>query len=640
MSARVVVRVLCLSVLLASAVACKEEGGVTVSSFKFNGTQAVSEGQLRSVLSTVASSKIPFGQKHYFSRQQFDADLKRIVAFYNDRGYPDARVTSFDAKLNKDQTAVDITVNIAEGEPLRVEQLTLVGFEPLPAEHRAALDAQMPLRTGQPLDRALLQANREAALDELKDHGYPYASVKLEVVSGTNDHARAVTLRAEPGPLTNFGPIEIVGNESVSENVVRRQLTYRPGRIFRQSALQDSQRKLYTAELFEFANVQPVKTEGQPLEIPTRVTIKEGKHQKVNFSFGYGSEERARTQVDWRQVNFFGGARTAGVLARYSSLDKGLRLSFKQPYFFSPRYELGVSAQSWWSDEPAFTLATNGGRITVTRQFRRGGGPVLGSRPATSLSLSYINENQEYTINEKYLNDPTLRDDFIALGLDPRCAPPQFCDFPIKGTRSAYAFDGGRNTTNNLLDASRGYVAAVHFEQAAKMLGGTYSYFETTTEGRYYRSFGRVVGAVQARLGSIQPHGDLEANVPFFKRYFLGGANNLRGWGRFDVAPTSGSGFPLGGASFFNFSTEVRVPVWGSIGGVLFLDGGNVWTDPWNFNLNDMRYDVGPGLRYNTKIGPIRADLGYQLNPIAGLQVNGKPEARQFRFHFSIGQAF
>jgi outer membrane translocation and assembly module TamA len=53
-----------------------------------------------------------------------------------------------------------------------------------------------------------------------------------------------------------------------------------------------------------------------------------------------------------------------------------------------------------------------------------------------------------------------------------------------------------------------------------------------------------------------------------------------------------------------------------------------------------MRYDIGPGLRYNTKIGPIRADLGYQLNPIPGLQVNGKPEGRRFRFHFSIGQAF
>ena len=46
--------------------------------------------------------------------------------------------------------------------------------------------------------------------------------------------------------------------------------------------------------------------------------------------------------------------------------------------------------------------------------------------------------------------------------------------------------------------------------------------------------------------------------VPFFKRYFLGGATNLRGWGRFEVAPLSGEGLPIGGHSLLNFSTELR----------------------------------------------------------------------------------
>src|SRR5215208_506082 len=89
---RRVLRATCLCVLIAAA-ACKEEGGVKVSSFKFIGTRAVSDGQLRSILATAASSKLPWGEKHYFSREQFEADLKRIAAFYKDRGYPDARVT-------------------------------------------------------------------------------------------------------------------------------------------------------------------------------------------------------------------------------------------------------------------------------------------------------------------------------------------------------------------------------------------------------------------------------------------------------------------------------------------------------------------------------------------------------------------
>jgi outer membrane protein assembly complex protein YaeT len=621
--------------ILATALgACKEEGGVKVSSFAFKGTRGVTPAQLKSVLATAASSKIPWGTKHYFSREQFEADLKRIVAFYKDRGYPDARVTSFDVKLNQEQTAVDITINIDEGQPVRVERVDSSGFDALPEPHRRKLEAQLPLKPGQPLDRALLQASREAALDELKDHGYPYASVRISESPGSSERNRVVALNAEAGPLAHFGPIEISGNSSVSDNVVRRQLTYRPGQLFRQSALQESQRKLYGPELFDFANVEPLRTEDKPTEVPTRVTVTEGKHQKVNLGVGYGTEERARVQIDWRHVNFGGGARTMGVLARYSGLDRGVRLNFKEPYFFGPQNDITLSDHSWHSDDPAITLDTNGGRATITRHFRRGGGPVLSSRPTTTLSFTYANERENYAISNEALQDLSFRDELIALGLDPRRGTGS-------GTRSAISLDGGRNTTNNLLDAKQGYVASIHLEQAGRWLAGSYDYYELTTEGRIYRSIGnRLVAAVQLRLGSIDAFGNQDVKVPFFKRYFLGGATNLRGWGRFEVAPLSGRGLPIGGHSFMNFSTEMRANVWRSLGAVVFLDGGNVWTNPWDFNVNDMRYDVGPGLRYQTPIGPIRADLGFQLNPIPGLLVNGKEEARHFRFHFSIGQAF
>src|SRR5512133_383517 len=184
---RFLIRAVVLCVIAAAATSCKEEGGVKVTSFTFKGTKAVTPGQLKSVLATSASSKIPWGQKHYFSRDQFEADLKRIVAFYKDRGYPDARVTSFDAKLNDAQTSVAITIDIDEGQPIRVERIDFSGFEPLPAQHRHTLEGQLPLKAGQPLDRALLQASREAALDELKDHGYPYASVRIAESPGSSE---------------------------------------------------------------------------------------------------------------------------------------------------------------------------------------------------------------------------------------------------------------------------------------------------------------------------------------------------------------------------------------------------------------------------------------------------------------------
>ncbi len=84
----------------------------------------------------------------------------------------------------------------------------------------------------------------------------------------------------------------------------------------------------------------------------------------------------------------------------------------------------------------------------------------------------------------------------------------------------------------------------------------------------------------------------------------------------------------------------MRVPVWVNLSAVLFADGWKVWNNAWDFNVRDLRYDVGPGLRYLTPIGPLRLDFGYQLNPIAGLVVDGKTDLPRYRFHFSIGQAF
>jgi translocation and assembly module TamA len=128
--------------------------------------------------------------------------------------------------------------------------------------------------------------------------------------------------------------------------------------------------------------------------------------------------------------------------------------------------------------------------------------------------------------------------------------------------------------------------------------------------------------------------------VPFFKRQFLGGASSLRGWGRFEVSPLSGSGLPIGGFSALESSGEVRVLVRDRLILVAFIDAGNAWARGGRLVLSELLYDVGPGLRYITPIGPIRVDLARQLTPIEGLVINGLPESRRWRLHIGIGQSF
>jgi outer membrane protein assembly complex protein YaeT len=621
--------------LIAATAGCVEgeQSAVRVKSLKFTGVKAVEPGQLKDVLATVQSSKLPWGTKHYFTREQFEADLKRIVAFYRDRGFPDAKVRSFDVKMNDKQDAVDITLHVEEGQPIVVEAVEYQGFDVLPAGELDELKGRIALKAQAPLDRALAQASREAALDEVKDHGYPYATVRLTERPGSTDRARVITLVTTPGTLARYGAIDVQGNTSVSDNVVIRQLTFRPNRRFRLSQLQESQRRLYSLETFQFANVEPVIVEGeQPEIVPVKVTVTEGKHRKVNFGIGYGSEEKARGSIDWRHVNFFGGARTLQIEGSYSALSKGARVNFRQPYVFGPRYNAVSTAQSWHRDEPAYDLVTRGGRVTLERTFARRG-PISQRQGTMALSLSYTNEYQSYTVTEEALNTPEFLKTLIALGFDPLSGRG-------RGRLSSLDLDFHRATTDSTINAKRGYMLDAHFERAGSVLQGDFDFAEVILEGRGYLSLGtRAVAAVKVRGGSIgRPNGP-NLTVPFYRRYFLGGAQSLRGWGRFEVSPLF-DGLSIGGHTMFETSAELRAPIWGNLSAVLFADAGNVWNNAWAFDFSDMRYDVGPGLRYMTPIGPIRADLGYQLNPIEGLLIDGKPQSRRFRFHFSIGQAF
>jgi outer membrane protein assembly complex protein YaeT len=601
--------------------ACREQGDIKIHSLDFQGVKQVNKKALADALQTKRGSRIPWGHKTYFDRRAFEADLERIQAFYRDRGFPDARVASFDVKLNDAQDEVDVTVRISEGEPTLVTGIDLNGFDVLSPGLQRRLRYGLPLQVDKPLDRQLAAASRERALNALRDQGYPYADVAFSQQGAGGKNVK-VAFSATPGTLAHFGPIEIDGEKSVGENIVRRQLTYQEGDVFSRREMRESQRKLYNLELFQFANIESKEDKVQQLdEVPTRVTVAEGKHRRLTTGIGYGSEEKARATLRWDHLNFLGEARHAGVEAKWSSLDRGLRLDYTEPYFLSSHMSLNFEGRAWQAIEPVYSQDVLGGRATLRHQ----------ANLQTYWAVSLINEFQRSSITNAGLTDFTIRNNLIALGLDPRGE--------AHGTTAAVAFDVNRNTTNNLLDANRGYVLTGHAEQAGKWLWGTYNYWELTGEARQYTRVARsFVWANRVHLGTIDALGT-DSSVPFFKRYFLGGATSVRGWGRFEVSPLSGFGLPIGGLSMLEGSTEIRKPLFGKLGAVGFFDFGQVSNDSLSIPTQ-LVYAVGPGARYLTPIGPARIDFGYQLNRIPNLRVNGNPESRHWRIHFSIGQAF
>jgi outer membrane protein assembly complex protein YaeT len=620
-----------LAVVCVCSSACLQTGTVQVAKITFTGNTSIDTPSLKAVIATRENGFLPWSRKHFFDRPEFERDVQRIEAYYADHGFPHAKVMGVDVQLNSAKDKVTLKVDIKEGEPVVVEAVLFEGLDAIPADHLARLKAQIPLKAGQPRNQSLIIVGHDMVLNEMKDHGFPYGTVRVVERPGSGPDRVQLAIEADSGPAAVFGVVTVDGNVSVGDGVIRRELAIHQGDEYRLSTITESQRKLYSLELFEFANITPRLPEDRSREVPVVVTVAEGKHRKLLLSAGYGSEEKARARVNWRHVNFTGGARTMDTEAKWSSLEHGFRGTFTEPFLFKSGLSLKLTGSSWWASEPAYTYRSSGGRAIFTKKFGRG--PVGFDRGVRNeLRMSIIDEHESYAIGADALNDSTLRDQFIALGLDPTTGKGN-------GRLSALDFDFDRDTANQPLDPRQGYVLSAHMETADNWLGGSFRYNEFEGEGRKYFELGnRLVWASRVKGGTLL--GSDSAKIPFFKRYFVGGSTSLRGWGRYQVSPLSPAGLPIGGRTMLEVSTEARFLVRGRMSGVFFVDGGNVWSEPGRFGPGGLRWAVGPGLRYNTPIGPLRVDLGKQVNPIPGLVINGTPEKRQWRVHFSIGQAF
>lgn len=610
--------------------ACHEEGNVRVLSLDVEGNEALPTARIRAVMVTKTGGPLPWSRGDPFDRNTFGADLQRVQQLYATRGYPDAHVSELAAELNEKGDGIRLRIGISEGEPVRIEAMHFIGFDVLEAGAQEQVRSST-LEPGMPRDRERVAEAERVARDTLLNNGFAHATVETTERDGSEPRTVVVSITAMPGPPTVFGDIAVVGNTRVDQSDILRRLTFTTGEVFRQNQVVRSERRLGSIDILGFADIDARAPEGGTTgRVPVTVTVSEDPPCRLELRGGYGTEDRVRGSVAWSHVNFMGGLRRLEATARWSSIDRGVRVGFTQPYLGRSGLALDASASSWWTSETVYTSDTTGGRIGVS--YRIGEGAIRqGARsPADVVRVSYLVERVRYTVRPDILADLTNVDTLIALGLDP-------IDGRGSGTKAAIAVDYERSSVDNLANPTRGYGLGASWEEARPALGGTFDYRKFTVDSRGYLPIGSSVIAARLRAGTILA--DTDAAAPFSERYFLGGSTSLRGWGRYQVSPTR-DGVPVGGRTMLDSSLELRVPLRGPLGGVVFVDAGNVWSGSLAARTSGLRTDAGAGLRYTTPIGVVRADIGYQLNPIEGLIVNGEREERRWRLHLSIGQAF
>jgi outer membrane protein assembly complex protein YaeT len=349
--------------------------------------------------------------------------------------------------------------------------------------------------------------------------------------------------------------------------------------------------------------------EGAATELPIRILLKESKKQTVRTGVGYGTEDQFRGRLEWEIRDFLGDGRRLEFDVKASSITQLFEANFLQPYVFGHQWTLASKAGIIHEDQQAFE---NRKIYTTT---------MIDYKIDSQLSSRF-----GYSFEANRLLDVNL--DLLAR--EPIDSENQeFLVSSLLGGLSWVKVD-------DPLNPKSGFQFLPNLEWASVAFGSEVDFVKMSLEGRGYvpvKDYGVLAGKLL--WGTIVSLEDTNG-IPVFKRFFAGGSNSVRGYPYQRLGPLDDDGDPIGGLTLLEGSVEARFPVpfYKSLEGVVFFDFGNVYEEHFSLFQEGLRYTSGCGIRYMTPVGPIRLDIGYELNP-------PKQDFFQpYQFYFSIGQAF
>ncbi len=712
-----VLPLLLLAALAAPTVLSAQDQERVVRGLNFVGNRALDNLTLSSAIATTNSSGwatkwyvrwMGMGEKRYFSEVEFRRDVVRLILLYRQSGYMNAVVDTLVRRTSRD---VYVTFRIHEGEPVRVARLDVLGLDGI--LNVARLKRELPLQVGDPFNRFLMQASADTIIVRLRNGGYPYAEVLRNFDSEAGVLRAEVTLDAQPGPRMRIGEVTIRGLRDVDTGTVRRVMSVRPGNAFKQDALYQTQRDLYGMGVFNSVNVAlvdslaPQETVLRDSTVRVLIQVQEGPRHQVRLGAGYATVECFRVQSGWTAHDFLGGARTLDLSARLSKLGGGTPKQttglnqFCNPFagswtFDTLNYTFGITLR-----QPAFLSRAHVASLGVVAERRSEFG--IYTRKA-------IGGNADMTINARGLLPVTVGYSY-SLGRTEAsegvyCSLFRLCDSTsrafLRDRRAfgAVSITAVRNRVNNVFDPSEGSVTTATLLHASRNVGSQapYEFNRGEVEVAKYHPIGRrTVFAWRVRGGTILPRnidlgGQSVGYVPPDQRFYGGGPNSVRGYGRNELGPrvyvirdtsdnvldpaaTQQAGekvwrgvitAPTGGNTAVVLNAELRFPspIFPQrmrLG--LFVDAGQVWErGESRATLGDLRVTPGVGLRFATPLGPVRVDAAYNGYPtdrgpllyqpsspdsaIVVIRDSYPPLRAQKRFwqkvviQFAVGQAF
>ena len=579
----------------------------TVRSIQFLGNSHIQDARLSEQMNTREKTFIQrlmfWKSSPIFNQVLLEDDLNRIKSFYARNGFPGIGIQQKTSFVRNGKRAA-IEIQISEGKPVKVGDIewTKISDSITATILRNALE-DFPLKQGQIFrDHSIFEAENNV-LKSFSDQGYPLAHISRDLKLDKDTSYAHIHFSVKPGHLIHFGDIHISGDSLVPESYIRQNITLTPGAIFSMKEMNKTQMKLGSLDLFRYVTVRAQTDSLIRNQAPVIIRVSELPRWSVRAGAGYGTEDKQRLSLNLMRRSFLGGARKLILSAKHSYYEPiDVSLKFIQPNFPFERIDMSVSPFYLHQKERSFEVFKTGAGITFQHAMK--------GRSSVWLNLG---------IERNRIEDRSKDGDFLDLE-----------DLILLNNKAGITVGTLIDKGNDLFDPTRGFKISSQLTLMGPSLISDYSYGKFMIDGSRYLSLGSgLTFATRLKTGFIMPLGKSEV-TPIEDRFLAGGANSLRGWARNRISPVDDEGNQLGGDTMLETGVELRIPVYEIFGAALFMEAGNVWREAFKYDLQNLRYDVGAGLRIKTPIGPARIDVA---TPV----FEGKPEPQLF---ITIGHAF
>jgi outer membrane protein insertion porin family len=591
-----------------------EEGPrVKIEQIVIGGNHAYDEGALRSELKLKPNSII---RRRRYTAERAEEERVRLEEFYRNHGYRDASVSMAGTEFLEEGRRVVLRYQVEEGRYYVFGDRAWAGNSAVTTE---GLERAARFRKGDPFSQEKLEQTTAQAYSLYTDKGF-LLEINVSPETRASGDTVAVDYAITEGRPSHVREVQILGNRSTKERVIRREMLLFPGQLLRRSSLLRAQRDIFALGFFEDVQMDYEPT-GEGTDVDLVFHVKEKSTGSASGGVGYSSESGLTGMLELKHPNIFGNGQSISLFLERGGRRENYEISFQDPWVFGHPTSFG------------FNIFNTRRTLDLYTESRRGGGVNVGRiwpfkfPDYTRVSVGYSIEDFKYSNFDATLEESSSAADGIPVAERLRAS---------SGLISSSYLVISRNSTDSPFYPTLGARTAARLELAGGLLAGEQHYVKPTLDHRvYFQPVWKPVLMLRWRAGWLGALPGRKA-LPSTETFRLGGTRPfeyVRGYDDYYIVPDEnirGSGsseirFP-GGRSMFAFTAELQFPIVNPLRGLLFFDAGNTWNRLGDMGLMGLKEGIGAGLRFEIPmLGQIGLDYAY------GTAV------RNWRFHFIFG---